>query len=182
MQPVSSITGGHLAALQRTDAAAAAKPPEPQDESRGAPAPAVQFVHEPVESPGQYWFEPGDQGPVAHFDPPTPPDTAATAEAESDQHEPSARPAEQPEPSAPEQNDAPRKPGEPELMRCSTDRVDKEIQAARDRAAALERQLSGATDDADRADIQRELDAARRELAQKDNDMYRKQHAQFTAL
>lgn len=184
MQPISNIHSNHTAAAQQAETAAKLPAPEQPEQSKEGPAPAAQFLHEEPESPGRYWIERSDQGVAVRFDPPTQPETAdAAGSTESSRAaEPPAESTKQPKPPAPEHDEPSGEPEEPEGMRCSTDRVDKEIQAVRARAAALAQQLSAAKDDAERADIQRELDAANRELAQKDNDAYRRQHAQFTAL
>ena len=66
--------------------------------------------------------------------------------------------------------------------RCtgSTDRVDREIERLRRRKEALERQIGSQTDGVKIRELERELARTERELAQKDNDAYRRQHAVFS--
>lgn len=187
MQPISSHTD-HLPALPRLESAGAAKPAAAEtkpDEEQSKAAPGAEFRHEEPQSAGRYWVEPSEHGPAARFDPPTgeTPDAGGEpVEAASEVPGPArssvesaARPDEKPEV-------AEDKPTEPNLTRCSTDKVDGEIDNLRQKAAALKQQLNGETAEARQSELERQLDAVTRELAQKDNDAYRRQHAQFTDL
>ncbi len=62
---------------------------------------------------------------------------------------------------------------------CSTDRVDREIEQLKKRKEQLEQQLRSAAPEQAET-IQRKLDQVNRELARKDNDSYRLQHAVFS--
>ncbi len=62
---------------------------------------------------------------------------------------------------------------------CSTDRVDREIEQLKKRKEQLEQQLRTAAPEQAEA-IQRKLDQVNRELARKDTDAYRRQHAVFS--
>lgn len=68
---------------------------------------------------------------------------------------------------------------EKETVTANTDKVDREIKNLRNKAQMLSRKLSSA-DESTAADIQRELEQVNAELAQKDNDEYRRQHTVFT--
>ena len=59
-----------------------------------------------------------------------------------------------------------------EMWRCSTDKVDREIEKLKKQKAELEGKLS----------MERQLSQVERELSQKDNDTYRKQHMEMTKL
>ncbi len=63
---------------------------------------------------------------------------------------------------------------------CSTDQVDREIRQLREEQAQLEKQLRSETDEAARRTLERRLAQVTRELSQKDNDTYRRQHADFS--
>lgn len=86
---------------------------------------------------------------------------------------------------APDEDGEPRisfdKPDEPkeETVTGNTDKVDREIKNLRDKAQMLSQKLRSA-DESAAADIRRELEQVNAELAQKDNDEYRRQHTVFT--
>lgn len=66
-----------------------------------------------------------------------------------------------------------------ETITGNTDNVDHEIKNLRNKAQMLSRKLSSA-DENSAEEIQRELEQVNAELAQKDNDEYRRQHTVFT--
>lgn len=68
---------------------------------------------------------------------------------------------------------------EEETVTANTDKVDREIKNLRDKAQMLTQKLRSA-DESAAADIRRELEQVNAELAQKDNDEYRRQHTVFT--
>lgn len=68
---------------------------------------------------------------------------------------------------------------EKEVVTANTDKVDREIKDLRDKAKILGQKLRSA-DENTAADIQRQLEQVTAELAQKDNDEYRRQHTVFT--
>lgn len=68
---------------------------------------------------------------------------------------------------------------EEETVTANTDNVDREIKNLRNKAQMLSRKLSSA-DEGTAEEIQRELEQVNAELAQKDNDEYRRQHTVFT--
>jgi len=77
--------------------------------------------------------------------------------------------------------DAPEKEGEAENCTCSTDRVDREISALREKREALKRQIALKKDaPAERAELEKQLAQVERELGTKDTDAYRRQHAAFS--
>lgn len=173
MNTISGLHSTPSAAAQRPESAAPTQQSTAAAEQAGrqklpdktAPSePAARFEHEPVESPGRYWVEPGQDGPAVRFEPPENPESLKEAE---------PLPADQ---ASAQDKD------QPSLTMCSTDKVDQEIENLRNRVAELKQQIGRAQNEAEKADLQRELDASSRELAQKDNDAYRRQHAQFTNL
>lgn len=68
---------------------------------------------------------------------------------------------------------------EKETVTANTDKVDREIKNLRNKEQNLRQKLRSA-DEGTAADIQRELEQVTAELAQKDNDEYRRQNTVFT--
>lgn len=68
---------------------------------------------------------------------------------------------------------------ESDTITANTDKVDREIKALRDKEQALRQKLRSA-DESAAEDIRRELEQVTAELAQKDNDGYRRQNTVFT--
>ena len=68
---------------------------------------------------------------------------------------------------------------ESEECTCNTDKVDRELKRLREKAERLEQQLRSASDD-EAAKLQKQLAGVQSELAQKDNDSYRKSQAVFS--
>lgn len=66
-----------------------------------------------------------------------------------------------------------------EVTVCDTGKVDRELENLRKRQEELSEQLRSAAPE-QAGDIRRQLDQVDRELAQKDNDSYRRQHAVFS--
>ena len=69
-----------------------------------------------------------------------------------------------------------------EMWRCSTDKVDREIEKLKKQKAELEGKLSMEKDERKIQELERQLSQVERELSQKDNDTYRKQHMEMTKL
>ncbi len=63
---------------------------------------------------------------------------------------------------------------------CSTDKVDREIARLRQKQQQLQQKLNQTEDPQQQEALQKQLDAVARELQQKDNDAYRRQHAEFS--
>ena len=68
----------------------------------------------------------------------------------------------------------------PEIIRGSTDAVDREIENLKREKQKLEQQLSRETDETARKGLERRLSQIENELCQKDNDAYRRQHTVFS--
>lgn len=66
-----------------------------------------------------------------------------------------------------------------ESCTANTDKVDREIERLRKKAEQLEQRLN-ATEGKERERLEKQLDNVRRELSQKDNDSYRRQHTVFS--
>lgn len=98
---------------------------------------------------------------------------------------PESKPADKPEESDKPEN----KPEEPEKSEkekseseectCDTGKVDRELKKLREKAERLEQKLRSASgEEADK--LRKQLAAAQSELAQKDNDAYRRSRAEFS--
>ncbi|MDE7303973.1 MAG: hypothetical protein K2N60_11705 [Oscillospiraceae bacterium] len=68
---------------------------------------------------------------------------------------------------------------ESEECTCNTDKVDRELKRLKEKAEHLEQQLRSASDE-EAAKLQKQLAAVQSELAQKDNDSYRRSQAEFS--
>lgn len=68
---------------------------------------------------------------------------------------------------------------ESEECTCNTDKVDRELKRLREKAERLEQQLRSASDE-EAAKLQKQLASVQSELAQKDNDSYRRSQAEFS--
>lgn len=75
--------------------------------------------------------------------------------------------------------DDPEQKDDSKTVQCSTDEVDREIKALKQRRDKLKRQINHEADDARRSRLEAELAQVENELCQKDNDTYRRQHAKF---
>lgn len=64
-----------------------------------------------------------------------------------------------------------------ETCTTNTDRVDRELEQLRSSAEELEQQLAAETDEGRAQELERRLASVESELAQKDNDAYRRQNA-----
>lgn len=72
-----------------------------------------------------------------------------------------------------------------EVCICNTDKVDREIEKLKEKKRELEQQIRSATGNKVEKKIQeleKKLAQVEQELSQKDNDTYRKQHAEFSRM
>lgn len=104
---------------------------------------------------------------------------------DSSESRPANKPDKQEDKSA-DKSDEPDKADKPEKEKseseeciCNTDKVDRELKRLREKAERLEQQLRSATGE-EAEKLQKQLAAAQNELVQKDNDTYRKSHAEFS--
>ncbi len=67
--------------------------------------------------------------------------------------------------------------GSPEVHRVNTDKVDREIEKLKKEKEELEQRISSETDEKKINGLKKRLEQVDRELKQKDNDAYRRQHA-----
>lgn len=179
MQPISRVNAGAAQALTEAEKGAAApKAQKPEEGTQGRPMRAAQDRYAPAERQepyGRYWLgKDGDGQPKVFF---TDPAKAADAPKKPKDAPDTGRAGRDKE------AEGPGKAGKKEA-RCvgSTDRVDREIERLKKKKEELEKRLNTETDETKVRNLQRQLDQLKRELMEKDNDAYRKQHCTFTQL
>lgn len=163
MEPISGICSGtvHLAAAGSIKEADRVQPPR----EGSCPAKPVMDEYAPEEKrepSGLYW--PGkdeDGSPKIFFD----------------------RPEQQDSPEAPEVSGEPQEKTPVEKTESctgSTDQVDREIKCLKRKRDELKEQISRETDPSKAERLEKMLAQVERELRQKDNDTYRRQHSVFS--
>lgn len=178
IQPISGLVPN--AAQSPAEAAGVKKPPEIQSPERQnlnrSPKPAMdEYIPEEKQEPsGRYWIgRDGDGQPKVYFDDP---ERAADASKDRDGL-----------PDVDGRNQEPDVPGKKtgddrkaEACRGSTDAVDQEIEKLKKKREKLERQINSETDETKIKELEKQLAQVERELRQKDNDAYRRQHTVFS--
>ena len=191
MQPISGAIPG---AAQSPISAAGVKEPSkvlrPEDEAQGRPLKPVtdEYVPEEKQEPsGRYWLSRDEDGrPKIYFDDPKraadapkqPEDAPDAKKLHADA--PEAEEAEEPDQAGQGAKGSERK--KDEVWKSNTDKVDREIKKLKKKRQELEQRLNTETDEAKIKDLERQLSQAEQELRQKDNDAYRRQHAQVTRI
>lgn len=105
------------------------------------------------ESAGIYWIEKDQDGtPKIHFDQPDLPDKLEKSD----------------------------RPEQTERCTCNTDKVDREIKRLKEKQEAIQQQIQSETDEIKRLELEKKLAQIESELHQKNNDTYRRQHAEFS--
>ena len=171
MMPISGVNTGAVqpmtAAEKGLGASKVQKAEAEEAQGRRVQPVTDEYIRsEPQEPSGRYWMgRDGDGQPKIYFDGPT---TDAPEGPEK------AANTEKPEPERSGENEG--------KCACNTDKVDREIEQLKKKQQELEQRLNAETDGAKRKDLERQLAQVERELKQKDNDTYRKQHAAFTQL
>ena len=190
MQPISGAIPG---AAQSPISVASVKEPSkvlrPEDEAQGRPLKPVMDEYSPEEKQepsGRYWLGKDEDGqPKIYFDDP---ERAADAPKQSEDA-PDARKlnadapeAEEPDKAGQGAKGSERKKDKDEVWKGNTDKVDQEIKKLKKKQQELEQRLNTETDEAKIKDLERQLSQVEQELRQKDNDAYRRQHAQVTRI
>ncbi len=158
----------------------ASKVQKPEEKTQARPIKPVKDEYVPEEKQemsGRYWMGKDENGqPKIYFDDPErAPDAPKAKKADGDAPE-----VEEPDKGA----KGPEKKGSEKEERCvgNTDKVDREIEKLKKKQKELEQRLNTETDEAKIKDLERQKAQVERELKQKDNDTYRKQHSTFTQL
>lgn len=141
--------------------------PEDRTDTRPVTPEMDEFVpEEKREATGRYWLGRDEEGlPKVYFDDP---EQAADKPQGTDEASKAAAPA--------------KRAGEDKKEVCigSTDQVDRQIEQLKRKRDELERQLRTETDDTKAKALEQQLAQVERELNQKDNDTYRRQHTVFS--
>lgn len=190
MEGIHSLLANSPAALRQSAAPQAAaeepdrKAAEPADTAPARPLRPDRDTYTPgtpetqSQSTGRYWPVRDEAGrPAVRRDLPVPeegthPDEPARPAAEE---EPAAgeKPAEREKP-AKEEN-----PAEEERCTVNTDKVDREIKRLKEQKADIAQQMQRTQDPARQRQLGQWLEQIEAELRQKDNDAYRRQHAEY---
>lgn len=158
MEPITSGAYAPAAVAGTRELPRMQKPEQPQAEP---PKPRKdEYIPEEERVPtGLYWPGKDEDGqPKIYFDAP--------------EEVPKAE-----EPTCPERPSGGKKA---EKCTANTDQVDREIERLKKKQAELEQRLSTETDEGKKEQLERQLSQVERELRQKDNDAYRRQHAVVT--
>ena len=169
MQSISGINSG--AAQPSVPLAGVDEPKKvqrPEDETQSRYQKPVMDEYVPEEKPepsGRYWLRKDEGGkPKIYFDDPELAEDALDA---SDRDK-----KEGPEKSGSDKNG--------QSCTCNTDKVDREIEKLKKQKQELEQQINRETDESKTEDLKAKLVQIEKELSQKDNDTYRRQHATYT--
>ena len=137
----------------------------PEDETQSRCQKPVMDEYVPEEKPepsGRYWLGKDEDGkPKIYFDAPD-----ASDASDGDKG------AEGPEKSGSDKDG--------QSCTCNTDKVDREIEKLKKQKQELEQQINRETDESKIEDLKAKLAQIEKELSQKDNDTYRRQHAVYT--
>lgn len=175
MMPVSGVNTNALQPLTAPEKAASRLRPSEGEENRSLRPSRDEHVPEEQQEPsGRYWLGKDEDGqPKIFFDGP-----AQAAEGAQKKPEGAS------EPDAAEGREGVRAPERKSAGKKeetgNTDQVDREIEALKKKQAELKQQLGTETDEAAIRELKRELSQVERELRQKDNDAYRRQHTVFS--
>lgn len=182
MMPVSDMNAGAaqpMAAAGQTPEASKVR--HPGEETRDRPPRPVtdEYIPEqPREPSGRYWVDRDESGqPRIYFD-----GRLQAADA-PDVKGPDGDAPEEKEPGQTDEGtNAPEKKDDSKDERCigNTDRVDREIEKLKKKRQELEQRLRTETDGNKIRELERQLARIDQELAQKDNDAYRRQHTRVT--
>ena len=166
MQSISGINSG--AAQPSVPIAGVDEPKKvqrPEDETQSRRQKPVMDEYVPEEKPepsGRYWLGKDEDGkPKIYFDAPD-----ASDASDGDKG------AEGPEKSGSDKDG--------QSCTCNTDKVDREIEKLKKQKQELEQQINRETDESKIEDLKAKLAQIEKELSQKDNDAYRRQHATYT--
>ena len=176
MMPISGINTGAVQPLAAAEKVpGASKIQKEEEEVRPLKPTMDEYVpEEPREPSGRYWLgKDGDGQPKIHFD-----DPERTADAPQ---KPGADvPEEEPDPTDQAVKGPEKKERKEERWEGNTDKVDREIKELKQKKKELESRLRTETNEAQAEALEKELANVERELSQKDNDSYRRQHTVFS--
>lgn len=183
MTPISGVNTGAVQPLKAAEKILGAPQVQKSEEEDRPLRPATDeyIPEEPREPSGRYWMGKGEDGqPRIYFDDP---ERAAPQQPAPGAKNPDADAPEAEEPEQDKGAQGPKKKeGKEEVCVGNTDKVDREIEKLKKKRQELEQRLNTETDKARSKDLERQLAQVERELREKDNDAYRRQHSTFTQL
>ena len=173
MQSISGISSGAAQpSVPITGVDGLKKVQRPEDGTQERHQKPVMDEYIPEEKPepsGRYWLGKDEDGkPKIYFDNPERAEDASDAPDVSERD----KGAEGPEKSGSDKN--------VKSCTCNTDKVDREIEKLKKQKQELEQQINRETDERKVEDLKAKLAQVEKELSQKDNDTYRRQHATYT--
>lgn len=172
---ISAIHSGFVRPLAESGKTAGApNAPRPEKEGQSRPSAPKRDTYTPEEKEepsGRYWMGRDENGqPKIHFDAPEQP-AADSREDLSPAHDSEKKP----------ERPASKEDGKKtEVCVCDTDKVDREIEKLKKKQEELKQQLGSETNEENVQALKKKVAQVEGELAQKDNDAYRRQHAQFS--
>ena len=179
MMPISGVNTGAVQPLTTAEKVLGTpkvQKSEEESQSRQLKPVMDEYIpEEPQEPSGRYWMGKDEDGqPKIYFDDP---ERAADApkQPEDAPKKPDADAPEEPDPEGQGAKGPEGKKDKGETWECNTDKVDREIEKLKKKKEELEQRLNTETDEAKIKDVERELN-------QKDNDTYRRQHATVRQL
>ena len=180
MMPISGVSTGAVQPLTTAEkvlgASKVQKPEEEAQDRRLKPVMDEYIPEEPQEPSGRYWMGKDEDGqPKIYFDDP---ERAADAPRQPED----APEAEEPKQAGQGAKGPEGKKNKDETWECNTDKVDREIEKLKKKQQELEQRLNSETDEAKIKDLEHQLAQVERELKQKDNDTYRRQHTTVRQL
>ena len=180
MMPISGVNTGAVQPLTTAEKVlGASKVQKPEEEAQGHQLKPVmdEYVpEEPQEPSGRYWMGKDEDGqPKIYFDDP---ERAADGPKQPED----APEAEKPKQAGQGAKGPEGKKDKDETWECNTDKVDREIEKLKKKQQELEQRLNSETDEAKIKDLEHQLAQVERELKQKDNDTYRRQHTTVRQL
>ena len=190
MMPISGVNTGAVQPLTTAEKVLGTpkvQKSEEETQSRQLKPVMDEYIpEEPQEPSGRYWMGKDEDGqPKIYFDDPErAADGSKQPEGVPDAKTPDADAPKDEEPDLAGQGaKGPEgKKDKGETWECNTDKVDREIEKLKKKQQELEQRLNTETDEAKIKDLECQLAQVERELKQKDNDTYRRQHASFTQL
>lgn len=186
MIPISAAAPGPAPAVREAEKSRETRPVSPASPQGGGPLKPARDEYVPEgekkrEPYGRYWLGKDQDGSLkVCFDDPEAKDAASPASPEAAAPPKAEEPEKDEEPGAPGKPAPPGRSGEEEKCTADTDEVDRELKRLREKREELARRLSSETGGERARALERKLAQVEGDLAQKDNDAYRRRHTKFT--
>ena len=180
MMPISGVNNGTVQPLTTAEkvlGASKVQKPEEETQSRQLKPVMDEYVpEEPREPSGRYWMGRDEDGhPKIYFD-----DRSQAADAPKQPED--APETEEPDPAGQGAKGPEGEKDKDEVWEGNSDKVDREIEKLKKKQQELEQRLGTETDEAKIKNLEHQLAQVERDLKQKDNDTYRRQHTTVRQL